>query len=259
MAWTKKIKKTAGKVTTAAKKRYGIGKGRGGFKFTQVAKDLEMIKSRLNVEKNYTEQVYENFTVGASDINNPGWYGVDMGTLISIPQGDGKGQRVGLSCKATGLNVKLNLKGQINASKRRFKIQIVRVNNDRFSPGDLIAEMYDPNPLTGNVDFFSQRKYQDGNQRTFQVLRTHYGTIYPKVDYSTGFADVNLGVKLNDKLRFNSDIDVNPNDTRYMMLIFLDYGNRNPTTPATDLGLLEQGAFTGVFGNWYARLWYVDN
>ena len=67
MAYTRKIKKAVGKVSTAAKKRYGIGKGRGGFKFTQVAKDLEMIKSRLNAEKKFKDMIDIADSVGQID------------------------------------------------------------------------------------------------------------------------------------------------------------------------------------------------
>ena len=55
------FKKSFKKATAYAKKktfgskgitgRYGIGKGKGGLNITTIARDLQMVKERLNVEK----------------------------------------------------------------------------------------------------------------------------------------------------------------------------------------------------------------
>ena len=261
MAWTKSLKKTSGKVSTAVKKRYGIGKGRGGFKFTQVAKDLEMIKSRLNVEKNYTQNSAEGLLVGQVNGNVfGGTYAADLGNTF-IPQGTGQGQRVGLGCKATGLAVHMNFKGMSSVTNaRKLRVEIVRANTDLISASALLNEMYEPNPLTGLIDYYSQRRYQSGSQKQFKVLaKKTFVTKDTFGGFGTGVCHGIVPVKLNDLMRFQADGDTQPNDLRYYMFVFCDYGNISSGTAATDPGVLIRTTQTGVEFNWVSRLWYVDN
>lgn len=258
MAWTKKFKKTAGKVSTAAKKRYGIGKGRGGFKFSQVAKDLEMIKSRLNVEKKFHDKADFEDSVGQVDGNAVGYALFDVTPYLT--QGVGESQRVGNSIKATGMVLNMACRGQINAHKRKVKVMLIRSKTSDFvgGTGGILADLFNVNPLTGLIDFYSERNYS-GMKGSHKILATKYINVIPHNDSSTGFACGKLAVKLNDVIRYDSDIQNIPQDFQYHVIVMSDFGNRSLSTTSTIAGVLEQGASSGVALRMSSRMWYVDN
>lgn len=258
MAYTKKIKKAVGKVTTAAKKRYGIGKGRGGFKFTQVAKDLEMIKSRLNVEKKFKDTIDIEGSVGQCDGALNGFDIFDV--TPDIVQGVQENARVGNSIKATGFVLNVAARGQINAHKRILKIMLIRskTSDTMGGAGGIVDDLFNANPLNGLVDFYSERNYS-GMKGSHKILATKYVKVAPHNDSSTGFAAAKMAVKLNDIIRFNANADTRPQDFSYHILVMSDFGNKSLTTPSTNPGVLEQGSGTGVALRMSSRLWYVDN
>ena len=176
MAYTKKFKKAVGKVSTAAKKRYGIGKGRGGFKFSQVAKDLEMIKSRLNVEKKFVDRADFEDSVGQVDHNALGYAVFDVSPIIA--QGVGESYRVGNSIKATGMVLNFACRGQINAHKRKLKIMLIRSRTSDFlstGTGPIIEDLFNPNPLTGLIDYYSERNYAGKSELEVRQHRNQGG------------------------------------------------------------------------------------
>lgn len=256
MAYTRKIKKAVGKVSTAAKKRYGIGKGRGGFKFTQVAKDLEMIKSRLNAEKKFKDMIDISDSVGQID-------GVATGGLAlfdvtpELTQGVQESGRIGNSIRATGFVLNVAARGQINAHKRILKIMLIR-SRSSDSIGNIENDLFDPNPLTGLRDFYSERNYS-GSKGPHQIIATKYVKVQPNNDSSTGFACAKMAVKLNDIIRWDTNAATRPQDFQYHIMVMCDHGNKNLTIPTSNPGVLEQGAGTGVALRMAARVWYVDN
>lgn len=236
MAWTKKIKKTAGKISTAAKKRYGIGKGRGGFKFTQVAKDLEMIKSRLNVEKKFLDILDIEDSVGQVDGNGHGYAYMDLTPVIT--QGVQESGRVGNSIRATGMVINVAARGQINAHKRKLKFVLVRSKENSISAN--LTDVWDVNPLTGLVDYYSERNYS-GMKGPNQILATKYLTVTPHNDSSTGYACTKFAIKLNDIIRWDTNAATSPQDFNYSLMVFSDFGNKSLSTASTNPGVLEQG------------------
>lgn len=256
MAWTKKIKKTAGKVTTAAKKRYGIGKGRGGFKFTQVAKDLEMIKSRLNVEKKFKDILDIDDNVGQSDGTAGGLAWVDVTPILT--QGVQEQGRVGNSIRATGMVLHIAARGQVNSHKRRLKIILVRSRTGE-SIGQIESDLFDANPLTGNIDYYSNRNYS-GMKGPHKILATKYMNVIPHNDSSVGFQAGKFSFKLNDVIRYDTNAATAPQDFQYYVMIYSDFGNRSTTVNGSaNPGLLEPGTSSGVALRMSTRMWYVDN
>ena len=109
MALGKAIKKTYMK---AKKKAYGEKGVKGRYirpGFTKgmgnLIKDVEMIKSRLNVEKKYNDVDVLTHYVGQCFVNTEGAYYQDVTPAIS--QGVGESQRVGNSLKMTGMTFPL--------------------------------------------------------------------------------------------------------------------------------------------------------
>lgn len=258
MAWTKKFKKTTGKMSTAVKKRYGIGKGRGGFKFQKLAKDLAEVKSRLNVEKKFLDQdLYNGQTVGQSRDENPGEWHADLTPQIS--QGVGENNRIGNSIKATGMVVRMNFRQQANAGKRIAKICIVRSTDTGLN--NPVGQIWDPNPLTGFIDFHSPRNYSSIRQGddTHKLIATRYVSIKDTGGGEDAVASLKFALKLNDVIRYPTDGSTTPDGIRYHMYVFLDYGNADILQSTSNAGCMIGGVATGAMFNQQVRLWYVDN
>jgi len=258
MAFYKKFKKTTGKASTAVKKRYGIGKGRGGFKISQVAKDVEMIKSRLNVEKKFIDQdLVNDATVGQSNDESYGYYIADVTPEMS--QGVGENNRIGNSIKLTGMVIRANFRQQSSSGKRIAKVCLIR-SKTQDAGNDVVNDLFDNNPLTGFVDFHSPMNYAGmrGRASSHQIVATRYVKIESSND-EDAVATLKMPVKLNDLLRFSSNSDTSPEDCRYKLVIFLDYGNRNILSSTSNLGCVIPGVATGAILNHQVRAWYVDN
>lgn len=257
MAWKRNFKKGAGKVSTAVKKRYGIGKGRGGFKFSQVAKDVAMLKSRLNVEKKFIDQdLYLGQTVGQSRDESAGYFHTDISPIIS--QGVGESARVGNSIKTTGLVARLNFKAQQSTGTRIAKVCLVRSLTEDANPAQ---DIWDDNPLTNFIDYHSPRNYASmrGKDNSHKIIATKYCKISNTGDGEDGVAHMKLAVKLNDIIRYSVDSDTTPEDFRYHLYIFLDYGNCDIFNATSNAGCLEQTPASGAIFNQQVRVWYVDN
>lgn len=255
------------KTTKAVKKRYGIGKGQGGFKFSQVAKDLAWVKSRLNVEKKLYVGAVTSADVGQVDQNNFGYYSVDL--TPSIFQGDGESQRVGNSLKFTGFNQKIQFIGQRKCfTTRRLKIHFIKTTDTTSSVENIINDVYDQNPLTGLVDYHSERNYANNKKAHRVVMKRNYtvrASSGMDVDTATGAAnsrplgDMNISMKMNDVCRFPSDSSNSIQDYRIIMVIFCDTGNRHPSNASINTGCLIPGSETGLDLQHHYRFWYVDN
>jgi len=251
------------KTTKAVKKRYGIGKGQGGFKINQVAKDLMYIKSRLNVEKKFINNAVSTAVVGQVNVNAPAYYAVDL--LPTWVQGDGESQRVGNSLKLTGYNQKLQFTGMTNMySTRRIRVQYIKTTDRVNSLPNILADIFDVNPLTGNIDYFSEKNYAN-SRKAHKIIRTMNYSIRAGSGIDVGNApftrpigDMNCSLKLNDVLRFGSDADTSPQDYRLFCVIFVDAGNISGTASG-NAGAMVSTAFTGLNVQWHGRTWYVDN
>lgn len=263
-----KIKKFAKKATKAAGKRYEMSYGRRGLRMSKhsipkIVKDVEMIKNRLNVEKKLTTGLVQTGTVGQADGNIAGYVVHDLTPLWT--QGVGESQRVGNSLKLTGFHMKTQFKGQDSTGTlRRLKIQLIKTTRPAtVTLSTIINDMYDINPLTGFVDYHSDRDYSD-NQKTEKVIRTCYVTLPNQPSAFTGgtyaqIADKTIPVKLNDVLRFENNLTSAPNDVRYFVVIFCDTGNKSPSAASTNSGVMLQPVNTGVEYQFHNKFWYVDN
>lgn len=259
MAWQKKFKKSTGKMSTAVKKRYGIGKGRGGFKFQKLASDLAEVKSRLNVEKKFVDSdLVNDQIVGQSNDENPGYYVSDA--TPSIPQSTGESGRIGNSLKITGMVVRMNFRQQANAGKRIAKVCVIRSRTDDPETG-VISDLWDANPLTGFIDFHSNLNYtgRRGKNSSHQIIATRYCKVEDTGGGEDGVGTIKFSLKLSDILRYATNGSNDPEDFRYRMVVFLDYGNSSSLATTQNAGCLIGGQSTGCLLNHQVRHWYVDN
>jgi len=277
MAWKKTARQVEKKVfgSGGAKRRYGIGKGKGGIKIDAIAKDLMMIKSRLNVEKKEKREV--EITTGTvaqvfGDLN--GYWFQDI--TPSLGQGTGADERVGNSLKMTGCNLNFQFMGQQNTlSGRKIKIGLYRVRDPSLGPtdysSDITTDVLDANPLTGLLDYNAAKAYRNSKNDGIACIREK--TVYiPKVevlsragtdtanhDFEKAYKTLNFPVKLNDLLRYEQDNDNLPNGFRYVILVRADVGNSSTLADSNIQNIPVVSGFTGVTFRMGQRWWYVDN
>lgn len=264
MGYVSKIKKYVKKGTKAVGKRYGISYGRRGLRMSKsslsrIDRDVQMIKSRLNVEKKFIEGTITDGLVAQCNVLAPGYFTSTLTPLIS--QGDTENQRNGSSVKLTGLHLQLQLVGQTNTvTRRRFKACIV--SSTESSVTNVINDLWDANPLTGFRDYYSNLNYSN-QKRAHKIERTVY--------FSTGNsgADAQAGApwapkcvkKISHKFdaltRFEGTSN-QPKDMNYFLIIFCDTGNSGSSTSGNS-GVMIPELFTGMNLQEYFRWWYVDN
>jgi len=275
MAWKKTARQVEKKVfgTGGFKRRYGIGKGKGGIKLSTIAKDLEMVKSRLNSEKKEKREVeITSGIVGQvfNDLN--GYWFQDI--TPTLGQGTGADERVGNSLKMTGCNLNFQFIGQSQTlTGRKIKIGLYRVRDPSLGPSDastdITQDVFDSNPLTGLFDFNAAKAYRNSKNDGIACIREK--TVYlPKTqmgvgatgdigaDYERAYKTLNFPVKLNDLIRYEQDNDNLPNGYRYVLLVRVDCGNSGPTISNIQ-NIPVSSQYSGVTMRMGQRWWYVDN
>lgn len=239
---------------------------RAGVKsLTNLAKDIKMIQERLNVEKNFKDTDLATVFVAQVDGNGEGAYCTEVTPVL--PQGDGKGQRVGNSLKMTGMSFPIQFCGQANTlSGRRLRFTLIRSRGKARTSAEVFTDLYDANPINGIArDFNAPRKYTKGDG--LQVIRSqNYYLKPPALDGgSQGVTDtefsqltVKFNVKLQDTLRYDSDATTDPDNIRYFVLIQTDLGNKSGSTVST-LDIPVTSLASGVLCRFASRAWYCDN
>lgn len=273
MGFGKSIKKT---YMSAKKKAYGSKgvKGRyyrvGAVKGLQnLAKDVEMIKNRLNVEKKYKDADVATSAVGQANANADGyvWYDVTP----SITQGIDGDERIGNSLKLTGLTFPLQFSQQVSCfGARKVRVSLLRVTSaDNGVDGDeAVQDYWDTNPLTGVRDFNAPKAYRNQKTDGIKCLRTM--TVHvpaPITDNATaGTVDnteinsksIRMSVKLQDIFRYNASSDTKPDGIRYYIVFQCDAGNRSGSN-TTSLDVPVTTNSSGLVMRLAQRSWWVDN
>lgn len=249
------------------KGRYGIGKGRGGFKFAKLAADLEMVKSRLNVEKKDIRSDVVTANVGQVYENLEGAQLIDMTQAIN--QGIGETQRIGNSLKVTGMSIPMQFQAATNClNARKFRITMLRVKSadNGVSTTEAFEKVWEPNPLTGVRDYLAPRAYRNSKTDGISVVRsmTCYLPATNVDNGSIGTADterpvknITMNLKLNDVWRYNTNSDTLPSGLKYYLIIQADAGNWGAAASTLDVPVKTAGS--GAVVRVCQRTWFVDN
>lgn len=265
--WAKKKSYQASK---AVGRRYGISYGRRGLRarknsLSKLAKDVMMIKSSLNTEKKYLDMDETPSISKVGQCNNNSGGNVSLFVTPALPQGDGQGQRVGNSIKATGLVFKLNMMKQLNArGARRIKMYCVRSQDPTTPSNDIITQILDTNPMSGLRDYHSNLDYTQFKDGRFKIIGTK--TCYLPQDsgdsthqeFERQTKALTFAIKLNEVLRFKFDNDNLPANVRYHLIIVADNGNAGTSTSQLN-DIFVTNANSGVEVKCSSRFWYVDN
>jgi hypothetical protein len=270
MAWRKKAYKVEQKIfgKGGVKGRYGIGKGKGGFKFGKLAQDVEMIKNRLNVEKKDIRSDVITDDFGQVTANADGALVVDMTQAVN--QGIGETQRIGNSLKVTGMSIPIQLSGQLYClSGRKVRVTMLKVKSaDNGVIGqEAFEKVWELNPLSGVRDYNAPRAYRNSKTDGISVVRSM--TTYlpaPTLDSGSLGADerevsqkcITMNLKLNDIWRYDTNADIYPGGLKYYLVLQADVGNSTSVT-MSGLDVPVKSAQSGINARIYQRTWFVDN
>ena len=230
-----------------------------------LAKDVAMIKSRLNVEKKQKlrDVITQNF--GQVNANADGALAMDVTPIIS--QGTGGDARVGNSLKLTGLTFPMSMTQMTNnRGDRQIRVTLLRVKaaDNGVTAAEAFEQVWDANPLTTVRDFNAPRAFRNSSNDGIAVIR--FKTYYlkaPSVIQGTGDTDTErmvkscrFSVKLDDILRYESGSDTYPQGIRYVLVFQCNAGNSGSTS---SLDVPIQNGSTGVALRLGQRSWWVDN
>jgi hypothetical protein len=237
---------------------------------SNLIKDVEMIKGRLNVEKKHKDRDVDTFQVGqVSGLNTEGSEVREVTPLIT--GGIDSDERIGRSLKLTGMSFPISFVQQGNClADRKVRITLLRV---RSADGGVTGQeardtTWDPNPLTSMRDYNCPRAYRNSKNDGITVLRSM--TCYvkgPQLNDPTGgtsspsernVKSIRFSVKLSDILRYGNETDNIPEGIRYFLVFQCNSGNANTGTSST-LDVPVRTADTGLEVRLAQRSWWVDN
>lgn len=270
MGFGKSIKKTYMKAKKTAYGERGV-KGRyyrvGAVKGLQnLAKDVEMIKNRLNVEKKHKDVDVTTSSIGQVNQNLDGVLALDV--TPSVDQGTGEQQRVGNSLKLTGMTFPMSFTQQINCmGDRKVRVSLLRVrsSDNGVTPTEALQEVWETNPLNGLRDFNAPRAYRNSKndgiaiirQQTYYVKGPEIGSPGNNVDAERNVKTCRLSLKLEDILRFDEDGHSSPDGIRYILIFQCNAGNLSSLASTTDVPVTDGS--TGLVLRLGQRNWWVDN
>lgn len=269
MGFGKSFKKTYLK---AKKKAYGSRGVKGRYYrvgavqgLKNLAQDVEMIKSRLNVEKKQKlrDVITQNF--GQVNGNADGALAMDVTPVIS--QGTGGDARVGNSLKLTGLTFPMSLTQMTNnRGDRQIRVTLLRVKaaDNGVTASEAFQQVWDTNPLTTVRDYNAPRAFRNSANDGISVIRSQtYYLKAPSVIQGTGDTDTErmikscrFSVKLQDILRYESGSETYPQGIRYILVFQANAGNSGSTS---SLDVPVQNGSTGIALRLGQRSWWVDN
>ena len=243
---------------------YRVGAVQG---LQNLAKDVAMIKSRLNVEKKHIDTDVASFTLGQTNGLADGAHYFEVTPLIS--QGTEGGQRIGQSLKLTGMTFPMSFTQQTSCKgDRKVKITLVRVMS---ADGGVTAEeafntFYDVNPLTGVRDYNAPKAYRNGTHDGITHLATKVITVKgPQLSQGASLDDTErnvsncrLSLKLQQIFRYFQNGDNIPEGIKYYMFFQCNAGNKSASVTSTqDVAVTETNS--GVIARLGQRSWWVDN
>jgi hypothetical protein len=245
------------------KGRYGIGKGRGGFKFAKLAADLEMVKNRLNVEKKEVRSDVVTTSIGQVSANLEGAYVADLTQAIN--QGIGETQRIGNSLKVTGMSMPIQISHQSNAfDNKQIRMTLLRVRSadNGTTATEAFEKVWEVNPLTGVRDYNAPRAYRNSKTDGISVVRSMTCYLPQRERQGSNDSTINtktlkFNVKLNDVWRYTENSDTLLAGLKYYLVFQMNTGNSAVTNSTLDVPIVS--ADSGVELRLAQRTWFVDN
>lgn len=165
MAVAKYVKRAAKKVARTVKKRYFKGKGYSRPRMSRIVKDVSMLKSMVNAEK----EIYTAYTTTNEGVSPTS---PKFQAITNIAEGTGHGQRDGESVKLHGYRLNTRWTQQSSAvGPQFFKLWVVKYIGPRGS--------------TPNINTFLKPDF-DGNYSTHSERNEDWYSSYRVICHQRG-------------------------------------------------------------------------
>lgn len=216
-----------------------------GLNMARLAGQTAKIIQSLNVEKKYQNfsQINQPFGVvnGASDA----FFSENI-TPVLTQNVTGSG-RTGNSVKLTSVVFQLRVASQSSTSDAfKYKWYIVCKPDcgTATATATVATQCFDANPFNGRFDYHVNR---DPEQfRNYRILRQGKGTLQAdQLSGQTALNQATIPIKLNHRLRYESDGTTTPVTNNMYLIIFADSG--------------DVAANTAALVSYACRFYYVDN
>lgn len=230
-----------------------------------IARDVYRLKKIINSEKKHiSESLVEPLTISVGQIRTNADAGYFLQDITpSINQGTAASQRTGDSVKLCSLRLRFQLiqMKQLQTASR-YKICVWRVKGSPLditgSPVQVMARLYEPNPMTNCTDYLSNRNPDFFSQ--FQLL----GMKTVKIDIDAfssqnaqNHGNVIMNLKLNHHVRWDEATqDIANGQIFYSILA--DTGNVG-STPSSNNAIANTQPDSGAWLNAHSEFYYYDN
>lgn len=244
---------------------YRVGAVKG---LQNLAKDVEMIKSRLNSEKKHKDVDVYTYTAGQTNGNSDGLTAFDVTPQIS--QGTDSDERVGNSLKLTGMTFPIQFAQQVNTlGDRKVRLTLLRVRaaDNGVSAVEAANAVWDLNPLTQLRDYSAPKAYRNSKSDGIAILRSV--TCYVKgpaletgsdgaiTNREMNVKDIRISLKLQDILRYGASGETVPEGVKYFLVIQCDAGNMGGSNSTLDVPITDNSS--GLQVRIAQRNWWIDN
>lgn len=223
-------KNFARKVGKNIRKRYS-----GKSAIPNLLKDVTMLKHLVNIEKKRSDITLSTATAFAQTFgaSTSGAYAAIISPTIL--EGVTQGQRIGLSVKCVSACLDIQFVQQsstVNNLKCKWWIVCKPDNGPSTAASTAIANFFEPNPISGVVDFYSSRDPEYFT--SFKVIRS--GVVTLSSDSITGASAViqkKFPLKLNHHLKYNTDASTTTTKNQFYLFVTCSGGDLSAATGGT--------------------------
>lgn len=196
----RKARKYGKKIYKKVVKPY-VNKKKGYKNRLKLYKEIGAIKRMMNAEKKQ-KSVFIN-GAGVAQLAN-GADGIYCNSITpTITQGSGYDNRNGRSIKLSGAYLRGKFTSQSNTiNKIKYNVMIVRVVGAPQSTANIVAGMFNVDPLAGIRNIFAGRnpdRFTD-----YRIITSRNFVLYPdSISGQTGIINYQMPLKLNHHIRYN--------------------------------------------------------
>lgn len=260
MAYIRKVQKRTYRPKANARKAKAPRKFTYVTKTRNLVKDVSMLKKM--VKKSKPEVKYldpqlapNSYSFGQVMVNASGAVAFFLPTALSA--GSAQGQRNGEVVTNIGLQIRAQIRQQSSNTKPGTVIlEVFKTSDILGTVSDYIPLIYDPDTISGVIDYNSSRVAQNKKEYTRIFSRT---LRFPADTYSgvIQLKDMKALIKRRDRLNYLGSGSTESNNCRYVCILRASVGNYGGA-PSTITTIAEAGASTGWVCNIATKMYFTD-
>jgi len=222
------------------------------------------IQAMLKPEKKHKNVSGQSLTVGQCNINASAYGAYDITPLCS--SSTTYGGRTGSKIVLTSSFIQMQFSDQTNRnSPIRGAIYIFKTMEPQSSPGSFVANMFNYNPFAGGgfsiIDYNSN--YNIDQLHNWKLIRKRNFVHKPdSVANQVGVSSLTIPLKYNKGKGHLVQYDKDSNtliEGQILMVILLDNGNVNASSPSTLSNIPNLGVSSGLKLDYNLEHYYYDN